>query len=190
MISRLFSIVNSQSSCCHKWITDKDSGAFYGSSFVEMESCFKAAEAVAKSGSQLMGRPIKINFAPARSGDVWPPTTTTKSLSGSGNSGQAGGKGVKAMSAKPPDCKKLFIGNLSYDIDDEGIGKFFASVNAEVKAVRWLHHRDSGDFKGWYDFCKVRCCSSWLFLISFPFLSSGFVEFWSTEVRGFCHFTH
>ena len=31
---------------------------------------------------------------------------------------------------------KLFIGNLSYDIDDDGITKFFASVDAEVKAAR------------------------------------------------------
>ncbi|KAL7580122.1 hypothetical protein ACA910_012881 [Epithemia clementina (nom. ined.)] len=141
-----------------KWITDKDSGAFYGSSFVEMESSSKAADAVAKAGSQLMGRPIKINYAPARSGDIWPPTATKKSQMTKGNGGQAGGSGLKAMSVKPPDCKKLFIGNLSYDIDDDEISKFFASVDAEIKAVRWLHHKDSGDFKG-----------------------CGYVEFWNPD---------
>ena len=91
-----------------------------------------------------MGRPIKVNFAPAREGDIWPPEK--KVVSGGG---QAGGSGVKAMSEKPEGCVKLFIGNLSYDIDDEGIYKFFANVDAEVRAVRWLHHQDSGDFKGW-----------------------------------------
>lgn len=127
-----------------KWITDKETGKFYGSAFIEMDTSTSAAAAVAMAGSQLMGRPIKINYAPAREGDVWPPVK--KVVSGGG---QAGGSGVKAMSEKPEGCCKLFVGNLSYDIDDDGIIKFFANVDAEVKAVRWLHHRDSGDFKGW-----------------------------------------
>lgn len=135
-----------------KWITDKETGKFYGSAFIEIDSSTSAAEAVAMSGQKVIGRPIKINFAPARDGDVWPPVK--KVVSGGG---QAGGSGIKAMSAKPDNCLKLFIGNLSYDIDDEAITKFFANVDAEVKAVRWLHHKDSGDFKG-----------------------CGYVEFWST----------
>ena len=69
-------------------------------------------------------------------------TTTT-------TGGQAGGSGVKALSAQPENCVKLFVGNCSFQIDDETITKFFANVDAEVKAIRWLHHRDSGDFKGW-----------------------------------------
>lgn len=142
-----------------KWITDKETGKFYGSAFLEMDLSTSAADAVAMAGEKLIGRPIKINFAPAREGDVWPPPK--KVISGGstvGGGGQAGGTGVKAMSAKPEDCLKLFIGNLSYDIDDEGIIKFFGNVEAEVKAVRWLHHIDTGDFKG-----------------------CGFVEFWNTE---------
>jgi nucleolin len=126
-----------------KWITDKETGKFYGSAFIEMDNSVSAADAVAMAGEKLIGRPVKINFAPAREGDAWPPVK--KVVSGGG---QAGGSGVKAMSAKPDDCVKLFIGNLSYEIDDEGITKFFANVEAEVKAVRWLHHKDTGDFKG------------------------------------------
>lgn len=142
-----------------KWVTDKETGKFYGSAFVEMDTSESAAKAIAKSGEQLMGRPIKLNYAPARQGDVWPPPK--KVISGNAVSttgGQAGGKGIHAMSAKPENCTKLFIGNLSYEIDDDGITKFFATVEAEVKAVRWIHHKDSGDFKG-----------------------VGFVEFWSEE---------
>ncbi len=141
-----------------KWITDKETGKFYGSAFIEMDTSIHASDAVAMAGSKLIGRPIKINFAPAREGDVWPPQKKVVSGGGGGRTGQAGGSGVKAMSAKPENCMKLFIGNLSYDIDDEGIIKFFGAVDAEVKAVRWLHHKDSGDFKG-----------------------VGFVEFWNTE---------
>lgn len=136
-----------------KWITDKETGRFYGSAFIEMRNSKDAAQAVAKNNSDMMGRPIRINFAPARPGDVWPPKS--KVITGGG---QAGGSGVKAMREKPPDCVKMFIGNLSYDIDDDKITKFFASVDVEMKAVRWQHHRDSGDFKG-----------------------CAFVEFWNSE---------
>jgi nucleolin len=144
-----------------KWITDKETGKFYGSAFVEMDTCVSAANAVARAGEALMGRQIKVNFAPARSGEVWPPPkkvisggSTTTTTTG----GQAGGKGIKAMGAKPENCVKLFIGNLSYEIDDEAITKFFATVDAELKAVRWLSHKESGDFKG-----------------------CGFAEFWDTD---------
>lgn len=138
-----------------KWITDKETGKFYGSAFIEMATSKCGAIAVKeRNGEKLMGRQIRINFAPARDGDVWPP----KSKEVTGNGGQAGGSGVKSMSVKPDNCIKLFIGNLSFDIDDDTITKFFANVDAEVKAVRWLHHRDSGDFKG-----------------------CGYVEFWNTE---------
>lgn len=138
-----------------KWITDKETGKFYGSAFVEMETSKCGAIAVRdKNGEKIMGRPIRINFAPALDGDVWPP----KSKEMTGNGGQAGGSGVRSMSVKPDNCVKLFVGNLSFDIDDDTIVKFFANVDAEVKAVRWLHHRDSGDFKG-----------------------CGYVEFWNTE---------
>ena len=129
-----------------KWITDKETGKFYGSAFVEMATCRDAAIGTTeKNGENLMGRPIRINYAPSREGDVWPPKTKEVT----GNKGQAGGSGLKAMSEKPENCVKLFVGNLSFDIDDDTIMKFFANVDAEVKAVRWLHHRDSGDFKGW-----------------------------------------
>ncbi|KAL3920728.1 MAG: hypothetical protein SGILL_003113 [Bacillariaceae sp.] len=99
-----------------KWITDKETGKFYGSAFIEMNNSTSAAEAVATAGSKLIGRPIKINFAPARDGDIWPPAKKVVSGGSTGGGGQAGGSGIKAMSAKPENCLKLFIGNLSYDI--------------------------------------------------------------------------
>ena len=138
-----------------KWITDKETGKFYGSAFIEMKTSKCGATAVKeRNGEKLLGREIKINFAPSREGDVWPP----EGKEVTGNGGQAGGSGVKAMSVKPDNCMKLFVGNLSFEIDDDTIIKFFANVEAEVKAVRWLHHKDSGDFKG-----------------------CGYVEFWNTE---------
>lgn len=148
-----------------KWITDKTTGKFYGSAFCEVRTSKDAAMCMSKiNGSQLMGRPVKINYAPVREGEEgdWPPRSrviTGGKVANSGG-GQAGGAGIKAMSVKPEGCCKLFIGNLSYDIDDEGITKFFSGVDAELKSVRWLHHRDSGDFKGcgYCDFWNTEAC--------------------------------
>jgi RNA recognition motif-containing protein len=137
-----------------KWITDKATGKFYGSAFVEVQNSKDAAMCISQiNGTMLMGRPVKINYAPVRPGEEndWPPRSrviTGGKVANSGG-GQAGGSGIKAMSAKPEGCCKLFIGNLSYEIDDEGITKFFMGVESELKAVRWLYHMDSGDFKGW-----------------------------------------
>jgi len=147
-----------------KWITDKETGKFYGSAFCEVRNSKDAARTLSEvNGTKLMGRPIKINYAPVRPGEEkdWPPRSkviTGGKVANAGKGGQAGGSGIKAMSVKPEGCCKLFIGNLSYDIDDEAITKFFMGVEAECKAVRWLYHRDSGDFKG-----------------------CGYVDFWSTE---------
>lgn len=140
-----------------KWITDKETGKFYGSAFIEVDNSTTAAKAVAMAGQQLMGRPIKVNFAPSRPGDIWPPPA--KVMAG-GSGGQAGGSGIKAMSEKPELCTKLFMGNCSFEIDDETIIRFFGAIDAEVKAIRWLHHKDSGDFKGcgYAEFYTTEAC--------------------------------
>jgi hypothetical protein len=39
-----------------KWITDKETGKFYGSGFIEMNNSVAAADAVAMAGSSFMGR--------------------------------------------------------------------------------------------------------------------------------------
>jgi len=148
-----------------KWITDKETGKFYGSAFCEVRNSKDAAKCLSKiNGTNLMGRPIKINYAPVRSGEEgdWPPRSRviTGGKVANAGGGQAGGSGIKAMSVKPEGCAKLFLGNLSYDIDDEGITKFFMGVEAEIKSVRWLHHKDSGDFKGcgYADFWNTEAC--------------------------------
>jgi nucleolin len=153
-----------------KWITDMETGRFYGSAFIEMKNSKAAVAAVAKSGQELLGRPIKVNFAPPRPGDVWPPTQKTIKGNGPDANGDettnatkkkkqatAGGVGVAAMGEKPVDCHKLFVGNLSYEIDDDVITKFFATVEAEVKAIRWIHHKETGFFKGVYVFLFAVC---------------------------------
>eukprot|EP00584_Thalassiosira_punctigera_P002238 CAMPEP_0172535468 /NCGR_PEP_ID=MMETSP1067-20121228/7464_1 /TAXON_ID=265564 ORGANISM="Thalassiosira punctigera, Strain Tpunct2005C2" /NCGR_SAMPLE_ID=MMETSP1067 /ASSEMBLY_ACC=CAM_ASM_000444 /LENGTH=304 /DNA_ID=CAMNT_0013320401 /DNA_START=328 /DNA_END=1238 /DNA_ORIENTATION=+ len=66
-----------QNSVTHiKWITDKETGKFYGSAFCEVRNSKDAAKCLSHiNGTDLMGRPIKINYAPVRPGEEgdWPP---------------------------------------------------------------------------------------------------------------------
>merc|ERR1712060_414046 len=43
--------------------------------------------------------------------------------------------------------QKVFVGNLSYDIDDEKCKEFFKDIG-ELTDIYWLTDRESGDFKG------------------------------------------
>jgi nucleolin len=50
-------------------------------------------------------------------------------------------------SAKPAGCKKLFAGNLSYNIDDEAMIDFFKDCGSLV-GLRWLTHKGTEEFRG------------------------------------------
>ena len=51
-----------------KWITDKQTKEFYGSTFLELKDSKCAAEAVMKDRQKFMGRPLKIYYCPPRPG--------------------------------------------------------------------------------------------------------------------------
>ena len=124
-----------------KRITDKESGKFYGSVFVEASDAAAAGAAVKKSGQDVGGRPVKIAFAPPRPGDVWPPR---------GNDSQTRQKEtvVREKTPRPEQgTLKLFIGNVAYEATDSDVRKLFEPV-APIRGVRWVTHKHSGEFKG------------------------------------------
>ena len=147
-----------------KWITDKETGEFYGSSFLELKDPEAAAAAVLQDKSKFMGRyiyfssillptyylsalflrPLKIFYCPPKPGDVWPPKAGQRE----GNNGPP----RRLKSEKPPGCRKLFAGNLSYNIDDDTMMEFFKDCGKLV-GLRWLEHKDSGEFKVLANYC-------------------------------------
>lgn len=125
-----------------KWIIDKTSKEFYGSSFLEMKDPESAANAVQMDKSKVMGRPLKVYYCPPKPGDVWPPVN-----SGSGGSTSNSAFIQRRQSTpKPEDCKKIFCGNLSYEIDDDTMVKFFEGCG-EIVGLRWLTNKDTGEFR-------------------------------------------
>jgi nucleolin len=63
--------------------------------------------------------------------------------------GGAAGREKKGPSAKPDGCTTVFIGNLSYQINEDEVYEFFSTCG-NIKEIRW----NQGDFKGygWVEF--------------------------------------
>jgi nucleolin len=137
-----------------KWITDKETKEFYGSTFIECKDAKSAAEAVSKDKQKFMGRPLKIYYCPPRPGDTWPPHGGVSTNRGGGISAQPP---RREKTVKPTNCKKLYMGNLSYNIDDDACVDFFKDCG-EMVGLRWLTRKGTEEFRG-----------------------CGFVEFYNTE---------
>ena len=141
-----------------KWIVDKTSQQFYGSTFIEMRDQNYACEAVMKNGQKYMGRPAKIYYCPAKPGEVWPPVDDGRlGKAQKGGASLSNNKFMKEKTPKPEGAKKLFMGNLAYNIEDENIYNFFKECG-DICGLRWLSNKDTGEFRG-----------------------SGYVEFYSPE---------
>lgn len=135
-----------------KWITDKETGEFYGSSFIEMRDPAAAAMAVMQDKSKFMGRPLKIYYCPPRPGDQWPPKETQRggkmgaAAAGTASSSSSGNPPGREKTPKPEGCRKLYMGNLSYDIDDDSVVDFFKDCGTMI-GLRWLTRKDTGEFR-------------------------------------------
>ncbi|RYY88668.1 RNA-binding protein [archaeon] len=136
-----------------KWIVDKLTGEFYGSTFLEMKSPEAAALAVLKDRTKFKGRPLKIYYCPPRPGDQWPPIDKGPSKrprnnpDGSTDNIPGVGGGGKPRTPKPEGSRKLFAGNLAYEIDDDAIVDFFKDCGT-MTGLRWLTHQGSNEFRG------------------------------------------
>ncbi len=97
------------------------------------------------NGQNVMDRPIRIDFAQAK-GD-----RNAKGGAAAGGFQKGGAAGAKPKfeqrppTPKPDGCTTVFLGNLSFTVDEAGVRKHFAECG-EISAIRWVE-RD-GQFKG------------------------------------------
>eukprot|EP00472_Partenskyella_glossopodia_P002547 CAMPEP_0197536260 /NCGR_PEP_ID=MMETSP1318-20131121/53435_1 /TAXON_ID=552666 /ORGANISM="Partenskyella glossopodia, Strain RCC365" /LENGTH=417 /DNA_ID=CAMNT_0043094105 /DNA_START=35 /DNA_END=1288 /DNA_ORIENTATION=- len=118
------------------WLKDRETERFKGCGFITFETVEQAQKAVEKAGEDLMGRPIKINFAKPRPG-------------GDRKTPRKSGGGVSKEPSPRPEggTTTVFVGNLSFNIDDDQM-RDFAKGCGEIYKIRWLSDRESGQFKG------------------------------------------
>ncbi|KAK2388549.1 RNA-binding (RRM/RBD/RNP motifs) family protein [Trifolium repens] len=140
-------------------VYDKDSGRARGFGFVIFSNEDDAKYAKdAMDGKALLGRPLKINFAleKARGGPVVVPRTTSFislfSLSRHRilhsqyrffNSSSSS----PSLSLSSPSSNKLFVGGLSWSVDEKSLKDAFSSFG-DVTKVRIVYDKDSGRARG------------------------------------------
>ncbi|KAJ1457573.1 hypothetical protein M885DRAFT_515175 [Pelagophyceae sp. CCMP2097] len=124
------------------FVTDKASGKFYGTAFVGVADAAQAAKAVSKAGTDVGGRAIKVNYAPPRPGDVWPPVAKE-------DRGAAASKARERTPRPAEGTQKLFLGNVAYEAADDDLLELFKTCAPDgVREIRWLTKKDTGEFRG------------------------------------------
>ena len=59
-----------------QWLTDRNTGKFYGSASIEVKTAEDAGSVLALDGSMVLGRRIHINYQETNAKDVWPLPST------------------------------------------------------------------------------------------------------------------
>mmetsp|Transcript_11605 Transcript_11605/g.22837 ORF Transcript_11605/g.22837 Transcript_11605/m.22837 type:complete len:246 (+) Transcript_11605:306-1043(+) len=138
------------------WVCNKESGRFSGMGFVTFADARSAKKALALHEQECMGRRIKLSMAkPRKERPERKPRDRVKR------------RPVKPLSNRPDECYTVFVGNLSYEVNDEQMIKF-AEEKSEgqgtVTGVRWITDRETGDFRGagFVDFDSVEAVDAFV----------------------------
>jgi len=118
------------------WVTDRETGKFYGTGFVEFSTAAEANAALAADGVEIAGRSTRIQIAKPR-GD---------GASGAGEKKPARApRPTQALSEKPAGCNTVFVGGLPFTIDEAQMRSLFDECG-EISSIRWIEK--DGQFKG------------------------------------------
>ena len=122
------------------WLLEAGTGKFYGKAVVDFATPEAATAGVLMGGTKIMGRPCRAEFAKPKKDNA-----------------RDGGKAKKTkLGKKPEGCVTLFLGNMDFQVNREGLESFFEDCGA-IKDVRWVKDKVTNEFKG-----------------------CAFVEFWET----------
>mmetsp|Transcript_7855 Transcript_7855/g.12282 ORF Transcript_7855/g.12282 Transcript_7855/m.12282 type:complete len:486 (-) Transcript_7855:78-1535(-) len=102
----------------------QDDGRSSGTAVLEFESAESAAKGIELNGEDFQGRWLSIKYSSAK------PITAPRQ-----------------PSEKPPGCLTVFVGNLSWEIDEESLRAAFAECG-EITQVRFATDRETQEFKG------------------------------------------
>uniref|UniRef100_A0A7S4T585 RRM domain-containing protein n=1 Tax=Ditylum brightwellii TaxID=49249 RepID=A0A7S4T585_9STRA len=104
-----------------RFVEDKKTGNFKGCVFIEFEETESTDKAMKLVGKEIMGRSLTVEYE--------------------------GGKKKRIPSEKPEGCKTVFVGNLSFDIDENTLRDAF-KVCGKIMSIRFVKDKKTGDFKG------------------------------------------
>ena len=118
-----------------RWGMDRETGDFKGFGHIEFADTASTDLAVAMAGEMVLGRAIRVDYAKG----------SNKSKSPGG--GRKDERGYGPSSEKPPGCTTIFIGNLSFSIDEDSVWTKFGEAG-EVVRVKLATDRETGEYRG------------------------------------------
>lgn len=111
------------------FVTDKQTGTWYGSAFVRFQSVDAVPKALALNGELFLRRPIKIGAC--NKGVVQPIRKPLR---------------VPPMRDRPAGCTTIFVGGLPEDVTDDDMWKAFNACG-EITDVRYVTDPNTGEFR-------------------------------------------
>mmetsp|Transcript_10048 Transcript_10048/g.15438 ORF Transcript_10048/g.15438 Transcript_10048/m.15438 type:complete len:274 (-) Transcript_10048:170-991(-) len=102
----------------------QDDGRSSGTAVLEFETAEAAAKGIELNGEDFQGRWLSIKYS------------TPKPITA-----------AREPTQKPPGCQTVFVGNLSWEIDEESLRAAFAECG-EITQVRFATDRETQEFKG------------------------------------------
>jgi len=119
------------------WVTDRETGKFYGTGFVEFSTAAEANAALAADGVEMAGRATRIQIAkPRADGSMG---------AGGDKKGARAPKPAQPLSAKPAGCNTVFVGGLPFTVTEDDMRSLFTECG-EISSIRWIEK--DGQFKG------------------------------------------
>ena len=107
-----------------------EDGRSSGTAVVNFDTTTAAEAAIALNGQELSGRWLSIQYNTPKSTKAMPQNATRFE-----------------PSAKDPGCVTVFVGNLSWNVDEDAIRAAFGECG-EISSVRFATDKETGDFKG------------------------------------------
>jgi len=124
------------------WFNNAD-GKFRGSGTLEFESHDLAVKAKElKNGVEVLGRKMIVDVFVEREKGAG---RGDKRGRGRGDRGGGGGRDNRGQSQKPEGCNTVYLGNLSYQVQDDNIREVFGTCGT-IEDIRWVEK--DGVFRG------------------------------------------
>ena len=128
-----------------RWGTDRETGDFKGYGHVEFANAEEGPKAAIQlMGQECCGRAMRIDFAADK---------RNNKNGGAGGRKSSPGKNGRAIVDRPlsertPGSTKIFIGNLSWSVEDKNIYELFDDCKDDIQSIRWCTDRETGQFRG------------------------------------------
>jgi nucleolin len=115
------------------WVTDKDTGKFYGTGFINFSTPEEAHKALVMDQQEIAGRRTKVALA------------MPKKAGGAGGDRPPRRDNNQGPSEKPEGCNTVFVGSLPFTVEEKDVMEHFQGCG-EVDKIRWV--MKDGEFRG------------------------------------------